>query len=372
MTSTFKTAIAIEDDWAHAAKACVDALLPLPEGACLGFVYATDALAEDLGSILTYLRQKTGLAHWTGTLGRGIHANGTEIFDRPALAVMIADWPGDVCQPFSSIATESLDFSTAVQSWISDHQPTFALVHGDPTNADIPAILTAMDEELDLYLVGGLTSSRQAHYSIADTVTGGGLSGVLFAPEVAVMTGLSQGCAPLAGSHVISDCLDNVVVGLDGRPALEVLKEDVGELLSRDLARLAGYVQVALPVEGSDTGDYLVRNLLAVDPARGWIGVGDTVQPGDRIMFVRRDPQSARSDLLKALQKMQQRLSGPPRGAIYVSCLARGPHMFGELGAESALIREVLGDIPMIGFFANGEISHNRLYGYTGVMTLFL
>jgi small ligand-binding sensory domain FIST len=25
-----------------------------------------------------------------------------------------------------------------------------------------------------------------------------------------------------------------------------------------------------------------------------------------------------------------------------------------------------------VGFFCNGEISHNRLYGYTGVLTLFL
>ena len=31
-----------------------------------------------------------------------------------------------------------------------------------------------------------------------------------------------------------------------------------------------------------------------------------------------------------------------------------------------------LGDVPIAGFFCNGEISHNRLYGYTGVLTLFV
>ncbi|CCQ75551.1 FIST C-terminal domain-containing protein [Magnetospira sp. QH-2] len=372
MTQPFKTAFSIAEDWAHAAKDCVDALMPLAEGSALGLVYATDSLAEDLGSILTYLRQKTGLAHWSGTLGRGIHGDGSEVFDRPALAVMVVSLPDSACLPFTSLNSEDLAFSTKAQAWIAEHQPTFGIVHGDPTNTEIPAILDALGEELNLYLVGGLTSSRQAQYSVADTVTGGGLSGVLFDPAVTVMTSLSQGCAPLAGSHVISDCLDNVVVGLDGRPALEVLKEDVGELLARDLARLAGYVHVALPVEGSDTGDYLVRNLLGIDASRGWIGVGDTVNPGDRMMFVRRDPQSARADLKKTLTKLKNRLPSAPRGALYVSCLARGPHMFGEEGAESKLVREVLGDIPMVGFFANGEISHNRLYGYTGVMTLFL
>ena len=29
-------------------------------------------------------------------------------------------------------------------------------------------------------------------------------------------------------------------------------------------------------------------------------------------------------------------------------------------------------EVPMIGFFGNGEICHDRLYGYTGVLTLFL
>ena len=31
-----------------------------------------------------------------------------------------------------------------------------------------------------------------------------------------------------------------------------------------------------------------------------------------------------------------------------------------------------LGDFPLVGFFANGEICNNRLYGYTGVLALFL
>ena len=61
----------------------------------------------------------------------------------------------------------------------------------------------------------------------------------------------------------------------------------------------------------------------------------------------------------------------PARGALYYACLGRGEHMFGRRGAELEMLREVLGDLPVTGFFCNGEISHNRLYGYTGVLTLF-
>ena len=52
--------------------------------------------------------------------------------------------------------------------------------------------------------------------------------------------------------------------------------------------------------------------------------------------------------------------------------MARGPNMFGDEGKEMSLIRDHLGDLPLVGFYGNGEISNNRLYGYTGVLALFL
>jgi small ligand-binding sensory domain FIST len=64
-------------------------------------------------------------------------------------------------------------------------------------------------------------------------------------------------------------------------------------------------------------------------------------------------------------------LDGPPQGGLYFSCLGRGEHMFGRRSAELEIIRDRLGEFPLAGFFCNGEISHDRLYGYTGVLTLF-
>jgi small ligand-binding sensory domain FIST len=75
--------------------------------------------------------------------------------------------------------------------------------------------------------------------------------------------------------------------------------------------------------------------------------------------------------MVRMVSQLAGRLSGPPKAGIYVSCVARGAALFGEAGAETALIREGLGEFPLIGFFANGEISRDRLYGHTGVLTLF-
>lgn len=100
--------------------------------------------------------------------------------------------------------------------------------------------------------------------------------------------------------------------------------------------------------------------------------LGDVVSPGQRIMFCRRDHDAAVVDLERMLADVKRRAGRPPRAGVYYACVARGPHLFGPDSEELRLIRDALGEFPLVGFFANGEISHDRLYGYTGVLALFL
>ena len=364
------------DDWAQAAQACTDALKPLDSPASLGFVYVTDYLADDLKHILSHLTEQTGIEQWVGTVGMGICAGGQEFFDRPALAVMTMPIDKKDYRIIKTINDENESLPAATQEWIDKTTPLLGVVHGDGNNPKIPLMINEFSQTSGGFLVGGLTASRQTSYQIAGSLdngglTGGGLSGVLFAPTVEVATGLSQGCSPIGESHIVSDCVDNVIVGIDGQRALDVFKQDIGDVLSQDLNRIAGYIHAAFPIEGSDTGDYLVRNLVGIDPAQGWLAVGGAIEPGERILFVRRDPKSAEVDFYSMLNKLKDRLPGPPIGGVYYSCVARGPNMFGAEGREVSIIHDVLGEFPLIGFYANGEISNNRLYGYTGVIALF-
>ena len=91
-------------------------------------------------------------------------------------------------------------------------------------------------------------------------------------------------------------------------------------------------------------------------------------------MLCTRNAQAAHGDLLRLCTELRDELETDGqqiRGAVYVSCLARGRALFGSAGAEVGLIQSQLGEIPMVGFFANGEIAGSQLYGYTGVLTLF-
>jgi small ligand-binding sensory domain FIST len=88
-------------------------------------------------------------------------------------------------------------------------------------------------------------------------------------------------------------------------------------------------------------------------------------------MFCRRDGNTAQEDMLRMLADIRERIPVAAKGAVYYSCLGRGRHQFGENSEELKLIDDELGNIPLVGFFANGEVFNNRLYGYTGVLSVF-
>ena len=374
-SATFKAACATGQDWQPIIEQCLSDLGPEPSSANLGLLYLTEPLAPYLQNLLDYLRKETGINDWVGTVGSGICYSGREIYDEPAAAIMLATLPGDSFRLIPSGLEALADMLATNRNWIAEHSAHFCIVHGDPRNTHIPQLIESLSTELDPgFLVGGLSSASNDDYQlqVAGDICELGLSGVLFSAEIPVITGVAQGCTPLGKKHRISSCQGNIVSEIDGRPALDVFREDIGEVLSKDLSRVAGYIFAGLPVSGSDTGDYLVRNLIGVDPEEKLLAIGDLLEEDTTIMFCKRDGDTAREDMVRMLQDLRKRATGEIKGGVYYTCLGRGRNQFGENSEELKLIHDQLGEFPLIGFFANGEISHNRLYGYTGVLTLFL
>lgn len=353
-------------------ESCLAQLGPA-DGATLGFLYATDFLAADLEAVLDRLRAATGVADWVGTVGFGVCVGGREYFDMPALAVLLCALPPDDYRILPAVREPGEAPAKEAVAWAARRRPGLGVVHGDPRNPHLAGIVDSVCDDTGCFLVGGLTASRGPMPQIAGGLVEGGLSGVLLAGDVAAAAGLSQGCAPIGAVHDVTDARGNVVYKLDGRAALDVFKEDVGEVLARNLERVGGYIHAALPIAGSDTGDYLVRNVMGIDPVNGWLSIGERLSPGDRMMFVRRDGPSAFADLERMLADVTGRAkdAGAGGAGLYFSCVARGPNLFGRQSEElTAVADRVGGEVPLVGFFANGEISNNRLYGYTGVLTL--
>jgi len=365
----FRYGHAAAPSWKEAADACLEQVGRGP--ASLGFLYVTDLLADHLGDILALFKSRTGIPHWVGTVGIGVCATGREYLDEAAIAAMVGDFEADSFRVFSGVASAADVDNVALKC--GGAPPNFAIVHADPYNRHIAELVGRLAGKVESgFLVGGLTSSRRQNLQVADGVVEGGLSGVSFADSVTVATRLTQGCSPLGPKHAVTASQHNVIIQLDGRAALDVFKEDIGETLARDLNRVGGQIFAGLPISGSDTGDYLVRNLVGIDPSNRLIAIGELLQPGSSVMFCRRDTKTAHEDMKRMLDSIRQGMFARPRGGVYYSCIGRGASLFGPESAELKMIREVLGDFPLVGFSCNGEISHNRLYGYTGVLTLFI
>jgi small ligand-binding sensory domain FIST len=364
--SAFRCAHASGAGWQECVDACAAQLGRVDGG--LGFVYFTDALEPHAERIVAELRSRTGIVDWVGTVGFGIVASGVEYLDEPAIAAMATGLREGDYHVFSGR-------SRAPETPGAAH---FGIVHADPNTPDVAQLIADMSAKVESgYLVGGLSSSRGRSVQVAKDVLSGGLSGVVLSRAIGVTTRLTQGCMPLAARHRVTESVSNVLVTLDGRPALDVFREDIGELLARDLERAAQFVHVGLSVPGSGQsdrrsgGDYLVRNLVAIDPRRKLIAIGDEVERNAEILFCKRDAASAREDLGRILGEVKASMPAPARGGLYFSCVGRGEHLFGRRGAELEQVQEALGEVPLVGFFCNGEISHDRLYGYTGVLTVF-
>ena len=345
----------------------------------LGWCYLTDFHARDAEAILATLQQRLPGVAWVGTVGVGVCASGIEYFDEPGLALMLAPLPREAFRLFSGRAP------------LHAHEPDFtahtALVHAEGTTPDMQELIRELAARTTTgYLFGGLASARTRTLHISDAVLTGGVSGVAFSAAVGVISRVTQGCQPIGVQHRVTQAQGNYAIRLDGRPALECALDDLG--LARDAPidtvvaalsdTLAGLQRAGedLPHPPGQFGpDTVVRHVVGMDPAQGVLAIGDWVDPDARLTFCARNPEAARADLRRIATEIRELLDADPGmragGAVYVSCSGRGGPHFGAPHAELQTVREALGELPLVGFFAAGEIARDRLYGYTGVLTVF-
>jgi small ligand-binding sensory domain FIST len=454
----FPTGHATHPQWQFAAAlvlAQLRAQMAQPDYATapsLGLLYITDHYANQAQDILDLLSAELPeVTDWSGTVGVGIAATNVEYFDEPALCVMLCDVPADQYRVFSGVAPlaalDNLDGLTEEQRSLLP-PPVFqahtALIHADSSLPDSVDMIAELAERTRTgYLFGGFAASRfdTVQFAVsgngningqgaASGVFSGGLSGVAFGDGVLLLSRVTQGCKPLTANgsktRQITACDGNLVIQLDGEPALDVLLRDLGvslevpqEALDQVRATLVGLSEEPIGVAhaGHFGSDVRVRHIIGLDPARRGVAVAETVTQGMNLAFCQRNVAAARTDLVRICAEIREELeslsqpeelawdadahadpgfrlglsevadrpfqsaahpdmSAQPAkrmaGAIYVSCSGRGGPHFGGPSAELQIVRRALGDVPLVGFFAGGEIARHHVYGYTGVLTVFM
>jgi small ligand-binding sensory domain FIST len=205
------------------------------------------------------------------------------------------------------------------------------------------------------------------------------LAGLALAGRQPVI-GVAQGCMPIGEPYVITRAEDNLVLEVGSRPALAVLQDAIGALPGGPARVQHAGVFAGLAMDPAksplERGDFLVRNLLGADTARGAVAVAAPVRVGQTLQFQIRDAEASRDDLEATLHAVARGLGGKrPRFGCYFNCAGRGVGLYGQPDHDVSLVRKHLGEFPLVGFFGNGEFApvgrRNHFHTYTGVLVVF-
>ncbi|MEC4803644.1 MAG: FIST N-terminal domain-containing protein [Jaaginema sp. PMC 1079.18] len=365
----------------------------------LALVFISAAYASDYPRLMPLLREYLNVPCLLGCGGGGIIGSSPnapeaqEVEQEPALSLALASLP-DVQLHFFHLEEADLpDLDSPPDRWTEligvspQSHPQFILL-ADPIAPGINDLLQGLDFAYpESSIVGGLASGgmlnrgmslfgNYQHYQA-------GVVGLALSGNIVMDTIVAQGCRPIGQPFQIAQGQRNIIVtvdnGVGGEQApLQALQDLLNRLPQSDrtLAQDSLFIGVARDEfkQNLTQGDFLIRNLLGLDPRNGAIAIGDRVRPGSRVQFHLRDAQTSAEDLASWLQ-LQAQNERQATGALMFSCLGRGEGLYGQPNFESQQFNRYFGDIALSGFFANGEIGpvagSTFLHGYTSVFGIF-
>jgi small ligand-binding sensory domain FIST len=380
----------------------------LPESPDLAVVFISSAFASEYSRVLPLLQDAIATPFVIGCGGSGVigtrqDGSASEVEEKAALSLSVGKLPGVSLHPFH-IATDDLpDLDSPPNAWIDligvspADNPHFIII-ADPFSSKLNDLLQGLDFAYPGAIkIGGLAGidsfSRSSGLFCGTQLHAEGLVGMAMCGPLVIDTIVAQGCRPIGETYRVIEGDRNVITKIELQSddplssakvetpleALQLVFADLNEQ-ERELAQRALFIGVAQSgfKETLERGDFLIRNLVGVDPRIGAIAIADKVRIGQRIQFHLRDQQAAIDDLELVLRRYSRHgseRSSSPTGALMFTCNGRGTGLYGEPDYDSKLLQQFVGPIPVGGFFCSGEIGpvgqSTFLHGFTSVFGIF-
>jgi len=352
----------------------------------LVIAFFTRNLASPPEAIPDTLRRALSPGCRLGVSGGAVVTRDREIEQGPALALLAARLPGVEVKPF---LLEPASWGEGIDDPLEFARHTRGLegaevviLLGDPFTLDIERTLRAFNRHVPgVRAVGGMGSAGVRPNSnllmLNDWTSHEGGVAVALRGDLRVDVVVSQGCRPIGPPLAVTRADQNIILELDGQPALERTEQVLRALPESEHAHLKHGLYMGRLARGAGEpgrGDYLIRNLLGADRDRGAIAVGDRVVEKELVRLHVRDAAIALEDLEMLLSP--QAFDSKAHAALMFSCNGRGKAFFGEPHRDVATLQDALGgSIPVAGFFAAGEIGpigdQNHLHGQTASIAIF-
>jgi len=318
-----------------------------------------------------------------GASAHGVISREHEVESGPALSLLAARLPGVTVSPFvlmNEFWQEAPgDAHAFAQACPGVHGAELVLLMADPFSLDVERVLAGFNRHATgVRVVGGMASAAGRPNSNAlilnDWTAGEGGVGVALRGAIRCDVIVSQGCRRIGPPMEVTRASRNLVLELDGQPALERIEQVLQSLPPGEQQRLERGLYVGRPVgpAAEGRGDYLIRNLLGADRERGVIAIGDLAREREKLRLHVRDAETAREDMELLLSP--QSFDSRAEGALLFACNGRGTGLFGKPDGDIAPLQEALGGVPTAGMFCAGEIGpvgpRNFLHGHTASIAI--
>jgi small ligand-binding sensory domain FIST len=344
------------------------------------FLFAGAEYGDSLPELLDAAVACLGTEAVVGATGHGVLGCGLEFEGRTGISVLAHS--GFDAQPFliSNVAGNEAAAGGQIAALLgeSPHAEDLVVLLPDPTALQLEPMLAGIRLRLaPATIVGAAAADPLGEFPLqwcGRRRDRGGLAGMVLRGARPPRLGVTQACRPATEPMRITRTQGHWILGLDGRPALEVYREVARDPLAEDLRRAAHFLMVAIPRDAEESmrpGSYVVRHVVGFAEKEKAFAIPEPVKAGDRIALAMRDLEAARDDL-KAM--FAQVGTAPPALGLYFNCCARGAGFFGVPGLEAAYLEQAFGAAPIGGLFGSCEIGPiagtAELLTYTGVLAL--
>jgi small ligand-binding sensory domain FIST len=193
--------------------------------------------------------------------------------------------------------------------------------------------------------------------------------------EIAV----SRGMRAISGVLEIGESDGYEVLQIDEQPALNTLLRQLPTELRQERLPLAllfaAVIEEDMPLERAvGEGRYALVPIVAANGEDGTLTLGAPLDPGTRMFWALRHPQTAETEFGRGIDTIALRNGTPPEFAMLFSCIGRGPYFFGGEDRDLAQLTEHFPGMPVIGCYCGGEIAPlpggNAVTSYSAIAAL--
>lgn len=175
---------------------------------------------------------------------------------------------------------------------------------------------------------------------------------LLFGDGIAFSFGVETGWCPMGQEGRVTNTAGNVVRSINGRPATDFYRVLLGNV---DITHLGEYPLAVS--EGIETSYYL-RASSHTDEASGVLHFVGDIPEGSRVRISGTTRDRILDATKDALQHAVANFPGKrPALVLCFSCAGRKQVLGSRTSEESQIVRDLLGDVPAVGFYGYGEIA---------------